>query len=336
MSSKETIELGGPLTSRWLRALMKFSPSDPVPPMQTAEQETPYPCYSVSNSLSLNANAPASRKGPIGRCIYCGVTEFEPGSNLPLSEEHVVPEGLGARLILLEASCKSCAERINVFETNMLRTLLLAPRRQMGIRGKKRKRDEKDYPVTTVVGDKDVVLRLPLAIHPTMLFLPILNAPGALCGRSPNKTGLQGLSILELNCLEKNARGQKIASPTLDTAQFCQLLAKIAHGYAVTCFGLDGFKPVLVDLILRKLGKENWIDCYHWVGGNPMEYAPNNTLHLLGWGLGLVEGVNYLVAAIRLFANLESPIFHVVVGTPSSSLRLTVSPSAGESLGYQP
>jgi hypothetical protein len=334
MSHSETLLLDGPLTSRWLRALIKLGPFDPQ--SATPPPEGTYPSYSVSNSLSLHPNVPAIRKGPIGKCIYCGATEFKPGSNLSLSEEHVVPEGLGARLILLEASCRSCAEQINVFETDMLRTLLLAPRRQMGIRGKKRKRDEKAYPLTVVVGGKDVTMQLPLAVHPTMLLLPILNAPGALCGRPQNRPGIQGLSIFELNNLEKNAGGHKIASPPLDTAHFCQLLAKMAHGYAVSCFGLDGFEPVLTDLILRKFGKENWVDCYHWVGGNPMEYAPNDALHLLGWGLGLVEGITYLVVVIRLFAKLETPIFHIVVGSPASSLRLTPSLSAGESPGRMP
>lgn len=76
------------------------------------------------------------------------------------------------------------------------------------------------------VGDKDVVLRVPLQFHPTTLLLPILNARGALCGRPENSVGIQGISSHELNDLEKHSDGRKFTTPALDTALFCQFLAK--------------------------------------------------------------------------------------------------------------
>jgi len=50
------------------------------------------------------------------------------------------------------------------------------------------------------------------------------------------------------------------------------------------------------------------------------------------WSASLLK----LNDAIRLFANLTSPIYHVVVGKPATASLLRALPSAGESLGHLP
>jgi hypothetical protein len=79
--------------------------------------------------------------------------------------------------------------------------------------------------------------------------------------------------------------------------------------------GLNGFSPLLPAFILREFPRgENWPNCYHVVGGDPKDYAPDTALHVLGWGITVVDQTIYLVVAIRLFANLGAPVFYVVVG----------------------
>jgi len=51
------------------------------------------------------AKAKGTYYGPVGRCIYC--------PNDPISDEHVVPDGLGGNKILKAASCKTCQDEIN-------------------------------------------------------------------------------------------------------------------------------------------------------------------------------------------------------------------------------
>src|SRR6266849_10676082 len=242
------------LRARWLRLEFAFPPAElPSPIPEDLTSALPSAPFTIPNALHLGPNAPAVRRSPIGRCIYCGAAEFDPGSGCKLSDEHIIPEGLGARLILPEASCKQCALRTQRFENAILGTLLWAPRRKLKIRGKRRTRNEKDYPVTAIVEGKEVTIRLTLEQHPTLLWLPVLNAPGLVCERPIGEHGVQGMWALELNDLNQMiARGTpRFTSPVLDTVQFCQLLAKIAHGYAVISFGLDRFKPVLTNFILR-------------------------------------------------------------------------------------
>lgn len=311
---------------RYLRMEIRFPPHALRRPVARPE-EPPLPQFSPPNATIINGTDPAERLPPVGRCIYCRATEYTPGSKRKLSDEHIVGEGLGSRLILREASCNDCAEKTRAVEGAILRTLLWAPRRQLKLRGKRRPRIEKDYPVTAIVAGRDVVLRLPLEAHPTCLLMVKLNAPRLLLP-ARSYSPIQGAWALELNDFNEMVRRgmPHFTSPALDTLKFCQLLAKIAHGYAVSIFGLDNFHPLLPEFIRREFAtNEKWPDCYNLVGGDPTEYGPSEPLHVLGWGVAPTGGVDYLVVAIRLFAALGAPVYHVVVGTPASSLEIEVT-----------
>lgn len=318
--------------ARWFRLKFDFPPNSFTPDAETAPLSASMPnlpTISIPNRVNFHDLAPTVRRNPVGKCIYCGATEFTPRSGRKLSEEHVVSEGLGGSLVLPEASCESCANKTKRIEGAVLRTLLWAPRRRLKIRGKNRKRNEKLYPVTAIVNDRDVVMHLPLDDHPTVLFFLVLNVPGILCGRKVGESGIQGVWAQELGqsinkILQRGV--STFASATMDTVRFAQLLAKIAHGFAVAELGLDGFSPMLPEFILRTFGqKENWPNCYHVVGGDPRDYAADNALHVLGLGMISANGIIYLVVAIRLFANLGAPVFHVVVGEVNQEQQVRIA-----------
>lgn len=67
----------------------------------------------------------------VGACIYCGATEGR------LTEEHIIPTGLGGTLVLPNASCDMCATLTSQFEMRVLRGFLDRGRRAMGIKGRK-------------------------------------------------------------------------------------------------------------------------------------------------------------------------------------------------------
>ena len=83
---------------------------------------------------------------PVGHCIYCGSREWSPGCNRKLGDEHIVPEGLGGKLILPESSCKSCEKITSKFELEWLRSSFFAVRVQKGL-GKKKKRPTRYLPL---------------------------------------------------------------------------------------------------------------------------------------------------------------------------------------------
>jgi hypothetical protein len=76
----------------------------------------------------------------------------------------------------------------------------------------------------------------------------------------------------------------------------------------------------LIELDTRHLENEN--RRYEFLGGDFAVINPTPYLHELGLGLYERNNQTFLVARIRLFAYLGSPVFYVVVGTVSAS-RLT-------------
>src|SRR5271169_2001834 len=68
------------------------------------------------------------RFDPIGRCIYCGATP-----PTPLTQEHVMPQGLGGGIILPKSSCDPCRQITQKIEELCLRKMLLSYRLKTGL-----------------------------------------------------------------------------------------------------------------------------------------------------------------------------------------------------------
>src|ERR1017187_5020895 len=171
--------------NRHFRVVFNYTPGTTPqqgPVILQTDQADNLPAFDFSGSaIRLLPDAPATRLFDVGQCIYCGATKYDPLSDAPLSEEHVVPEALGARLILGRASCKDCQERITIFEGNILGSLLRPARRQLNMRGKKRRRGVEEYPIyvfeesTSTSGE---YVKMSLADHPSIMMLPVMEPPG--------------------------------------------------------------------------------------------------------------------------------------------------------------
>ena len=103
----------------------------------------------------------------------------------------------------------------------------------------------------------------------------------------------------------------------MDVAALAQLIAKIARGFAVWQFGLDGFVPMLTNLILHDFNTPGpHPDQFQLVGGDLRTFAPHtDRLHTLGWGFLEGHGKTYLLVAVRLFSYLGGPIYYAVTGS---------------------
>ncbi len=147
-------------------------------------------------------------------------------------------------------------------------------------------------------------------------------------------SGIGGFWLHEINADSVNAMRDRgvpdFALASVDTVRFCQMIAKIAHGFATAELGLTGFNALApTQLILRNLGpKENWCGCYRLVGGDLQDYAPDEALHVLSWGLVPKGDQMFLVVTLRLLANLGAPVFHVVVGELSQEQLVRASTPA--------
>jgi hypothetical protein len=152
------------------------------------------PVFGPPNIAHIASHGVVQKYPELKCCLYCSAMEYKPGSGRRLSDEHIVPEGLGGTLILPEASCADCAKITGNIEGSILRTLLWAPRRQLGVRSKKRKRAaNRGFPITTVVGGKDVVFELPIEDHPSILLLLGLKTPRMLSFRAVGEPDVAGI-----------------------------------------------------------------------------------------------------------------------------------------------
>jgi hypothetical protein len=217
--------------------------------------------------------------------------------------------------VLLEASCKKCAERTHAFEEAVLFHALRASRRKLKLRAKKRKRDEPTFALTVVKSDgTEIVEWRTLDVHPTVLFLLKFDAPGLFAGRPESQPPSVAHWALLLGGILKS--DVHFCSPVMDIAALAQLIAKIAHGFAVSQFGLDGFVPMLIKLIRHDFNSDQpHPDPFRLVGGDLRNFgAHSDRLHTLGWGFFETQSKAYLLVAVRLFSYLGGPIYYAIAG----------------------
>jgi hypothetical protein len=274
------------------------------------------PSLMPPNAKVIRSGDPEMRDWELDKCLYCNATELLPRTGKPLTEEHVIPKGLGGPYVIKHASCDACQKHINEnIEQPILAGGMLAPRRHLKIRGRNRKHRASDYPYVAVVDGKSVTFRLPLHLHPSILFLPFFHPPFVLNGWG----GLANVFAHTFNSPDEAIKtgGRNIASHGFDTVLFSQMLAKIAHGYAIMILGNPNFKSLIVDLIKKVFEPaEQYAECYRYVGGNPNIFgaAPQDELHHIGHELIQYGDKTLIVVHIRFFANLGGPAYLVVAG----------------------
>ena len=262
------------------------------------------------------------RYPPVGRCIYCG------RDDLPLTDEHIVPYGLGGQVILPDASCKPCAHITGaVVERQCLRNMLGPARIHLGLPTRNKKDRPKTSLLTVEYGDRHETVELPYAEIPRAFSLLMLSYPTLLFGIGQDHSGLVHGTKLWTAQVKEDFAAQAARHPratriirragSINAFIFARMLAKIAHAFAVAEYGYGRFPHLLPDLIL---GRQRGDGFNHLVGGTT-DILPKgrNTHEIRLERHSSVLGEQFLVARIRLFADLGGPIYFVVVG-PSSTL----------------
>jgi hypothetical protein len=103
--------------------------------------------------------------------------------------------------------------------------------------------------------------------------------------------------------------GEGLQLNTWQWGAFCKLLAKIAHGYAVSQIGVSTFTHFLPDLIL---GRSDIFP--HYIGGDWEEPRQTPSNRLIELQLHKLNNTAYLFVTVRLFCFLNAPQYVVVVG----------------------
>lgn len=196
----------------------------------------------------------------LDRCIYCDSTDG-------LSDEHIIPYGLGGRLVLPKASCSACSKITSAFEGTCLRTMF-GPLRMLYDLPTRRKADRPStlpLKVKRSANDDWTELMVDREEYPFLVLFPHLSGPTLLTGRAVNEQGakagrfwIRGASEstgfmphLETLCQKL---GVHSVMPTAEARveEFCLMLAKIAHAFAVAECREELVEPMLPRMILER------------------------------------------------------------------------------------
>lgn len=255
---------------------------------------------------------------PVGRCIYCRTTDLPPGLS-KFGDEHIIPFALGGDLILPEASCKNCEKLINKEIENPILSQewgRFRDKRNFSTRHKSARKQRTHTTIRTIDGSP---LRINLAEHSTPVIMYKFSEARILCGLPSGFDDKRWTITLLADDAEENAMQAKF--PTWDKThtfipqpdRFARFLAKIAHSYFVGEYGIEGFSPLVTDIILGKA-----TDYYYLVGGSldiPPPAAEVIGAHSFTFSPMIINENMRMLAriGIRFFQSNETPIYHVVV-----------------------
>lgn len=253
-------------------------------------------------------------------CIYCGRNTNEQGENLKLTDEHIIPEFLGASLLLPNSTCPECQNVTAEFESSVATQTFDPIRKAFGIRGKGGQPDTTMYPVDLGRETTDIFM-INIANHPTILTLPNLFPASIYSDRPANSNGLFNITLFNINADKEKLEKYEIdgfSSQIIDLARFCQMIAKIGLSYACGVIGINSFNSIVSDFVrTRIIPKKACNITYNFVGGL-WRYEKKQTKYLHELELSRIEWGEkiYIAVRVRLFASYGMPSYFVAVGEP--------------------
>ena len=260
--------------------------------------------------------------GPIGCCIYCGATDGR------LTDEHVVPKGLGGTLILKKSSCDACAALTSKIELRVMRGFLDHGRQAMGIKGRKSHRRVLPSVIsqTVIHGDDALeVIDVPPVEAIQVMHLPVFTMPAFLTPHDPPRIPRDDLNVSAIDTATFGPNGADVLrkhkadgirfEDSMDIWAFARMLAKIAHAHHVAVRGLFPLEESpLVPLILGKTS-----DAANWIGNTEHDPLPpkGSVLHLLQ-DVSSEEDNRATMVRIKLFAHIDGPTYALATRLPPS------------------
>jgi hypothetical protein len=247
----------------------------------------------------------------IGKCIYCLAECYDPANpQAPLGEEHVIPLSIGGQRVVRFASCKACEGVTSKIETTWGHNLVAHGRHDLGLYGRRASRRMR---------------RASAALKPSFMMMFHFRPPGLLTGTANEDWPASKALVRTLG--GDAAKRIRLAGGKFefqfrhggaDTKTFSRLLAKIAHAHVVDVFGLDGFTPMLTNLIRDipplntslLIGSEATIE--------PKPAAPDRHFLSHEWQ-PQTDGNDLMLVRIRLFAHLGMPTHVAIAGSRPSA-----------------
>jgi hypothetical protein len=273
----------------------------------------------------------ATRPYPsVGRCIYCYATKYcEDQPNKKLGEEHIIPAGLGGRLILPEASCHKCETMNNSAETFCQNNMLEAFRLHLGIT--RSGAPHKSLRAEFLQRDGWHTHKISASRCPVIMMVPTLPAPDVFFPHPPERSNVLQFTAVTIWSEKEilrllhdfDAIDWRIRSKHTRLKPFVRMLAKIAHAYCVAELGLGGFHPLLLPIIRGEFGYPG----HRFVGGTA-NIPDKHTRHELDLQRERHGDRMYWIVRIRMFSDLGFPEYICAAGLDLCESDTTISPLA--------
>lgn len=274
--------------------------------------------FRAKHLLTFPAQKTKGKMEAFGRCIYCARQKDEHGQPLRLTSEHIIPEFLGAGLELPDASCPTCQKITATFESSIAQDIFDPVRKSFSLVGKDGVLKKTNFPLD--IGRETSAHELiPLIHYPTILVLPMLYPAASYSRRPRDADDPFNFRMFNINAdpkaLQKYAIDQ-FSSQAIDMVRFAQMIAKIAHVYAMHHLGYGTFKPLVADFVrtdfppgVRCKSHFEHVGCL-WQAKD----AKSPNLHEIEIGKIDWNGQSLNAVRVRLFASCDMPSYYVTVG----------------------
>lgn len=276
---------------------------------------------SVVHSVPL-VRSPHVRFESFGCCIYCGKSPPE----AELTDEHIIPDGIGGNLVLTEGSCRGCARALHRFESAVINRHFGLARYALGIKSKKRRgKSKKGHPGTYKLTSREgEPLEVPTGPSmPQVIFAGHFNQPASLLTGVDQSNGKAAFSLGIRNVTAPKGQryGPSVRPPgPVRVDYFTRFVAKVAHSYAVAALGYGTFIPFLpryIDGSDDSLGVK-------LIGIRPSDVILEGSLHRVAasvedravYPLPMLPPSNrrLVLVYLDLFLGYDLPTYEVVVG----------------------
>jgi hypothetical protein len=253
----------------------------------------------------------------IGVCIYCGEKKG-------LSDEHIIPYGLGGKLVLKKASCKSCAKITAKLEQTLLRGHWWPYRKILNIQT--RSGNYPKYRPAELIHPyrPKIPIQVKSDDYPIVVFFDF-DIPSVLIGKErpePSFAKEAGLKFIGQNpsyVLDKGVirllrQDEQVEYPiNFESSDILRFIAKVAHGISIYKYGLDSCN----EYFLPKIILGNGDGALTYVGGCSSEILkpvlPGKGLH----STFERDSNDFRIVNVQLFRDSGDPppIYEAVVGT---------------------
>jgi HNH endonuclease len=265
----------------------------------------------------------ATTYASVGKCIYCGANQWSRDDDRGLGNEHIIPEGLGGKLILPEASCRKCEKITGRVELTWQRDSWRPARVQKGL-GRRKKVKAATQLLQVESGGQQEIRSIPLDKCPALVTTLCFDPPEILLDNKPIEKQLTGgvslgtlpnFGVLLKPYLDQGPVSFVPQRKDATSTTLGRMLAKIGHSFAVAELGLDAFKPFLPSVILGT----DLRYVAHYVGGTKIIPAASRNVYEIK--LEEVRSKNlgrpYFMVSIRVLADIQGmPEYFVIVGEP--------------------